>query len=246
MDADKIDAVISPVMAQLPAINGDRNTQLVADPKSGAGAGPTALGSSLTFVGSALQWPALSVPAGYLGEGLPQGLQFLGRAWDDARIIAYAYAYEQFTQHRRPPQAVPPLANSLASRFIGTWQLVAIRERDRASGVETAAARGPAGGQLIYAANGRLSVQIARIGREKLPTPTADGFNSYFGRWELAPAEGCVIHHQDVHLNAAQSGQAVKRYYSFDPDGRLTLSVPPVRNAAGREVSTVLVWERLP
>jgi len=130
MEADKIDAVVFPVMAQLPAINGDRNTQLVAEPKPGADAGPTALGSSLTFVGSALQWPALSVPAGYLGEGLPQGLQFLGRAWDEAKIIGYAYSYEQATQHRRPPPAVPPLPESLVSRFIGTWQLLAIHQRD--------------------------------------------------------------------------------------------------------------------
>jgi hypothetical protein len=42
------------------------------------------------------------------------------------------------------------------------------------------------------------------------------------------------------------AGQAVKRYYSFDADGRLALSVPPLRDATGREVSTVLVWERLP
>ena len=124
MKADKIDAVISPVMAQLPAINGDRNTQLVAEPKPGADAGPTALGSSLTFVASALQWPALSVPAGYLGEGLPQGLQFLGRAWDEGRIIAYAYAYEQATHYRRPP----PLPESLVSRFLGTWQLLEIHQ----------------------------------------------------------------------------------------------------------------------
>ena len=52
---------------------------------------------------------SLSVPAGYLGENLPQGLQILGRAWDDAKIIGYAYAYEQATHHRRPPATVPGL-----------------------------------------------------------------------------------------------------------------------------------------
>jgi amidase len=63
----------------------------------------------LTFVGSSLQWPALSVPSGYLGEGLPQGLQILGRAWDEAKIIRYGFAYEQATRHRRPPPTTPPL-----------------------------------------------------------------------------------------------------------------------------------------
>ena len=122
MDARRIDAVIFPTWAQLPVVNGDRNTQIMtAEPKpvpaaaggaTGAGATSgivTGLGSSLTFVGSTLQWPALSVPSGYLGAGLPVGLQILGRAWDDARIIGYAYAYEQATHYRRPPPAVPPL-----------------------------------------------------------------------------------------------------------------------------------------
>ena len=189
MEADKIDAVISPVMAQLPAINGDRNTQLVAEPKPGADAGPTALGSSLTFVGSALQWPALSVPSGYLGEGLPQGLQFLGRAWDDARIIAYAYAYEQATYYRRPPPAVPPLPESLASRLIGTWQLLEGHQHHRAS-MEKSATDGPLSGQLIYAANGSFSMQIFRIRRKGLP---ASSISSYFGRWELVPDQSQVF-----------------------------------------------------
>jgi amidase len=108
MDAAKIDAVVFPTWAQLPVLNGDRNTQIMTntpDPKGGV----TGLSSSLTFVGSTLQWPALSVPSGYLGEGLPVGLQILGRAWDDARIISYAYAYEQATHYRRPPPHAPPL-----------------------------------------------------------------------------------------------------------------------------------------
>jgi Asp-tRNA(Asn)/Glu-tRNA(Gln) amidotransferase A subunit family amidase len=114
MDDAGVDALVFPTWAQLPAINGDRNTQ-IGDPKPAPNAGPTRLGSSLTFVGSMLQWPALSVPNGYLGEGLPAGLQILGRAWDEAKIIRYAYAYEHATHYRKPPTTVPPLAGARLS-----------------------------------------------------------------------------------------------------------------------------------
>jgi len=36
-----------------------------------------------------------------LGDGPPQGLEILGRAWDEAKITGYGYAYEQTTHHRR-------------------------------------------------------------------------------------------------------------------------------------------------
>ncbi len=255
MTAARIDAVVFPTWAQLPAINGDRNTQLVDEPKPAPNAGPTALGSSLTFVGSALQWPALSVPSGYLGEGLPVGLQILGRAWDEARIIRYAYAYEQATHYRRPPPTVPPLASSFASRFIGSWQLVGIDERD-ASGKVKPSSRGPSTGQLIYGANGRLSVQIMKLGRPVLAAGTmakateaelkgvVDGFSSYFGTWELLPTEGCVVHVQDGNLTPNSIGQRAKRYYSFDTAGRLSLATPP-RGEPGRETSQIFIWERI-
>jgi amidase len=95
----------------LPAMNGDRNTQIAVEPKTGANAAPTRLGSSLTFVGSMLQWPAISVPSGFLGEGLPVGLQILGRAWDEEKIVRFSFAYEQATLHRRPPPSTPPLTS---------------------------------------------------------------------------------------------------------------------------------------
>lgn len=82
--------------------------------------------SSLTFVGSMLQWPALSVPSGYLGEALPVGLQILGRAWDEQKIVRYGYAYEQATRYRHSPPATPPLATAFVKRFIGTWKLIAL------------------------------------------------------------------------------------------------------------------------
>ncbi|HEY0947654.1 MAG TPA: amidase family protein [Opitutaceae bacterium] len=245
MDAQKIDAVIFPTWAQLPALNGDRNTQLIAEPQPGRAAGPTALGSSLTFVGSTLQWPALSVPMGST-EGLPVGLQILGRAWDESRIIGYAFAYEQATHHRRPPVTTPPLTSSFASRFIGTWSLIAVLERDAATGAETPSPRGASSGQLVYAPNGRLSVQIMRLDRSSVAAGSAEGFSSYFGRWELVPAEGCVIHHQDGNISAAQVGAAAKRYYSFDAAGHLALATPARERPDGRRASSVFVWERVP
>jgi amidase len=35
--------------------------------------------------------------------GLPVGLSFIGPAWSDARLLNYAFAYEQATHHRKPP-----------------------------------------------------------------------------------------------------------------------------------------------
>ena len=101
-------------------------------------------------------------------------------------------------------------------------------------------------GQLIYAANGRLSVQIVRVGRDQAAPGSADGFSSYFGRWQLVPAEGCIIHYQEGNLNVAQTGQAAKRYYSFDADGHLSLATPPRKVAGKSQPSPVFVWEKIP
>jgi len=38
--------------------------------------------------------PAISVPCGFSSEGLPIGLQLVGRAWDEATVLRAAYAYE--------------------------------------------------------------------------------------------------------------------------------------------------------
>jgi amidase len=51
--------------------------------------------------------PSIVVPAGFTRDDLPAGITFLGRPYDDARMIRYAYAYEQATHHRRLPPATP-------------------------------------------------------------------------------------------------------------------------------------------
>ena len=39
--------------------------------------------------------PCISVPAGFNAEGLPLGLQLIGRPHDDAGVLRLAAAYEQ-------------------------------------------------------------------------------------------------------------------------------------------------------
>lgn len=48
-------------------------------------------------------YPSITVPAGNVA-GLPAGISFIGGRYRDAQIIAYAYAYEQASRMRRPPE----------------------------------------------------------------------------------------------------------------------------------------------
>jgi amidase len=51
--------------------------------------------------------PAISVPAGFTGDGLPVGVQIVGRFRDDLNVLKLAHAFEQSTRVglRRPPGA---------------------------------------------------------------------------------------------------------------------------------------------
>ena len=53
--------------------------------------------------------PAIVVPGGFTPDGLPVGVELLGRAWSEPQLIKLAYAYEQATRHRRPPATTPAL-----------------------------------------------------------------------------------------------------------------------------------------
>jgi amidase len=48
-------------------------------------------------------YPHITVPAGY-ALSMPVGISFFGRAHSDARLIEFAFAFEQATNVRRPPQ----------------------------------------------------------------------------------------------------------------------------------------------
>jgi amidase len=75
---------------------------------TGSPAWPTDLVNGDHFLGASSTpaavagYPSITVPAGF-AYGLPVGVSFIGRAWSEAKLIRFAYAYEQATKHRKPP-----------------------------------------------------------------------------------------------------------------------------------------------
>ncbi|MCY3679010.1 MAG: amidase [Gemmatimonadetes bacterium] len=72
------------------------------------GAAPT---GATCFLSAHTGLPALTIPAGFTARGLPVGLELLGRSLDDARLVAFAFAYEAAHPKRRAPLRTPPLVN---------------------------------------------------------------------------------------------------------------------------------------
>jgi amidase len=95
MDEQKIDAFVYPTWSNPPRLIGDLNTPH---------------GDNSQVFSPTTGFPATNIPMGYTRGGvLPVGMTFFGRAWSDASLIKYAFAYEQITRHRRPPVSAPPL-----------------------------------------------------------------------------------------------------------------------------------------
>jgi amidase len=93
MDKFQLDALIAPTGTpawHTDLVTGDRFT-----------------GGSSTAAAVA-GYPNINVPAGEI-FGLPVGISFFGRAWSEPVLIKFAYAFEQATKFRRPPQFLPRL-----------------------------------------------------------------------------------------------------------------------------------------
>jgi len=102
--ARQIDGVLSRFDAIVGPSRGNAGPRLGAEFRSPIrGGAPDALGA----IGNAAGLPAVGVPCGFTGEGLPVGLQFLGRAWDENVVLAAARAWQARTDfhRRRPPVA---------------------------------------------------------------------------------------------------------------------------------------------
>ena len=53
--------------------------------------------------------PAITVPAGFADDGMPVGVELLGRPFSETDLLRLAFSYEQRTHHRHPPALTPSL-----------------------------------------------------------------------------------------------------------------------------------------
>ncbi len=92
--ANHLDALISPTMPpawKIDAANGDQI--------GGGGAGGLA---------AVAGYPHITVPMGAV-FGLPVGLSIIGPAWSEARLLGYAYSYEQAAKIKVTPKFLPSI-----------------------------------------------------------------------------------------------------------------------------------------
>ncbi len=61
------------------------------------------MGSNSAVIAPLTGQPAFTIPMGFMDGNLPTGIEFLGRMYSEPTLIKLAYAYEQGTNHRKPP-----------------------------------------------------------------------------------------------------------------------------------------------
>jgi amidase len=150
--------------------------------------------------------PALSVPAGVTNDGLPIGLELLGRAFDESRLLALAYSYEQASHTRRPPFSAPPLVNGHRPPSYDFGVNFSVTGESPEAIVRTVFRFDPTTGELKY------SVNSAAIPPERM-----------FGAW---------IHRGGRDENGPAVHQILLRG-ELDASGAIVL--PPVEHARLRE-----------
>lgn len=94
LNEQRLDALAYPSWSNPPRLIGDLNTPH---------------GDNSQHIAPHTGFPAITVPMGYVHDGLPVGLQLTGNAFSEPVLIRIAYAFEEATRHRLAPHTTPPL-----------------------------------------------------------------------------------------------------------------------------------------
>ncbi len=96
LEEQRLDALAYPTLRRKPALIGE------------------AQGGTNCQLSATTGLPAIAMPAGFSADGLPIALELLGSAWEEAKLLKYAYAWEQASKPRRAPFSTPPLVKGVA------------------------------------------------------------------------------------------------------------------------------------
>jgi amidase len=97
IEENRLDAVIYPTIRELQVFTGESQ------------------GGSNCSLSANSGLPALSMPAGFTGAGLPVGLELLGEFLSDSKLLSVAYQFEQLNSARRAPSTTPELINGITA-----------------------------------------------------------------------------------------------------------------------------------
>jgi aspartyl-tRNA(Asn)/glutamyl-tRNA(Gln) amidotransferase subunit A len=100
---ERVDAIVSPTVPMVAPVIGTQSVRL-----GGAEEPMRSAQLRLTRPGNLTGLPAVSVPCGFTSEGLPVGMQLIGRAFEEGALLGIARRYEQETNwgSRHPGIAV--------------------------------------------------------------------------------------------------------------------------------------------
>jgi amidase len=101
-----VDALVFPYQASFAAPISNPTGKIDDPSYVRAGGRPNA--ATLAGYGS-VGFPGIVVPMGFGAQGLPMAISFMGRPYDEGRIIGYAFDYEQASRKRRPSPLLPSL-----------------------------------------------------------------------------------------------------------------------------------------
>ncbi|PBC00637.1 amidase [Mesorhizobium sp. WSM3860] len=116
LDANGLDAVVLPVVGDVGPADADIN-EASAD---------LAWRNGTWVANGNLVWrhlgiPTVTVPMGTMADiGMPVGLTFAGKAYDDVALLRLAGDYERATKRRTLPPRTPPLADDVLAEGEGT------------------------------------------------------------------------------------------------------------------------------
>ena len=96
LNRNELDALVFPTRKILPG-------RLGSDPNA------RFFEITFTYLAPFVGFPEIALPTGLTPEGVPVGIDLLGRPFSEPTLLKLAYAYEQGTQHRRPPPTTPEL-----------------------------------------------------------------------------------------------------------------------------------------